>query len=213
MICSDPSSKKMTPIRGINASSPLVSSPLVSILNKTDILTKNLTMSYHNITLEKANIASNNSLNNYPSISYPSDTISLIDISSILIPIILISFIIIGIVAGAINWKIINKNINILNLINKMKNIYKEYTTKQLLPTYHKKAKESPFIGSQTTLQLPSHHRLNGVEKGQNMQFKVSIPYRRLYSSENLASNEEHRITITTSVQKLPTILNSLNQK
>lgn len=176
----------MTSIRGTNSSIQVSTQNL----NKTINLTANSTTSYHNMTVEELNIT----------LGDPSIISDVESYTSIVIPIILIAFSIITI-AIVINFK---------TTINKIKNMYKEYTTMQFLPTYHRqKAKESPFISSQSTQQLPPHHRLNGAEKGQNMQFKVSIPYRRLHSSENLASNEEHRITITTVFQKTPTILNS----
>jgi hypothetical protein len=163
-------------------------------------------MSYHNVTPDNLTI-----IIREPSISFLPDENSLNNVSSILIPVTLITFIIIGIAFATINFKtIINEKIDIPSLVNKIKNMYKEYAIQQILPTYNKhKAKESPFIGSVPTLQLPPCSRLDRSEKEQNMQFKVSIPYRRLNSSENLASNEEHRITITTFVHKTPTVLNS----
>jgi hypothetical protein len=66
---------------------------------------------------------------------------------------------------------------------------------------YHSvKAKQSPFIGAHITPQiLPNYHSLEGSE---NLQVKLSIPYRRFQSSDNLEGNDEHRITITTCVEK-----------
>lgn len=88
--------------------------------------------------------------------------------------------------------------------INWIKNKYAEYTRKEVLPVYRpKKAKESPFVGSMPMPQiLPQCPRLEGAEKGQNLMFKLSVPYRRFPSSENLPADAEHRITITTTVEQ-----------
>lgn len=78
---------------------------------------------------------------------------------------------------------------------------YKE--SKIQLPRYHiKKAKESPCITAQIPKVLPNCARLDGAEKGQNIMLRLSVPYRRIKSSESLESDDEHRITITTLVEK-----------
>ena len=91
-----------------------------------------------------------------------------------------------------------------LKPINWIKNKYQEINRKEVLPMYRpKKAKQSPFVTAMPMPQiLPQCPRLEGAEKGQNnLQVRFSIPYRRFQSSDNLPA-EEHRITITTTVEK-----------
>jgi hypothetical protein len=115
----------------------------------------------------------------------------------------LVVFILVGIV-NYIQLNVVKEKLQIPNLMKWVKNMYQEYTIKEVLPIYNKKAKQSPFIGGQPCpLTLPACPRLDNTEKGQNLKFQFSIPYRRFQSSENLNTNEEHRITITTVVQKL----------
>ena len=88
-----------------------------------------------------------------------------------------------------------------------IKNKYIEMNKNEVLPMYHpKKAKQSPFVSAMPMPQiLPQCPRLEGAEKGQNnLQVRFSIPYRRFNSSENLPSETEHRITITTTVEQKP---------
>jgi len=129
------------------------------------------------------------------------------DIIQYIIPIIIIITVLIGI----INYKqIVGIKIQILKLYTWVNNLYKSYTAKNILPThYYKKLKESPFIGSQPNpLLQPDSNNLDKNIKGQNLQFQFSMPYRRFQSSENLNTNDEHRITITTVIQKSPQINN-----
>jgi len=154
------------------------------------------------------------------SMNYLNNTIKednmLVDISSILtnimqynlyiIPIIIIITVLIGI----INYKqIASIKLQTTNLYIWINNLYKSYTTKDILPVnYRKKLKESPFIGSQPTPLLhPGCNNLDQNIKGQNLQFQFSMPYRRFQSSENLNTNDEHRITITTVIQKSPQLI------
>lgn len=116
---------------------------------------------------------------------------------NIIIPIMLFMFATIGIVMY--KDKINTEKLN--SLIKWAKHKYSTYNIKYILPIHRSvKAKQSPFIGAQITPQiLPNYHRLEGSE---NLQVKFSIPYRRFQSSDNLAENDEHRITITTFVEK-----------
>lgn len=89
-----------------------------------------------------------------------------------------------------------------LSPITWIKSKYYQYTNAQVLPLYRpRKAKESPFVGPVPPPILPTCPRLDGAEKGQNLQVRFSIPYRRFPSSDDLTSNDEHRITITTVVE------------
>jgi hypothetical protein len=88
-------------------------------------------------------------------------------------------------------------------ITNWIKNKYVTNNNTQVLPLYRpKKAKESPFVGSMPTPPiLPHCPNLEGAERGQNnIMFRVSVPYRRFQSSDNLPAESEHRITITTTV-------------
>jgi hypothetical protein len=99
----------------------------------------------------------------------------------------------------------IKQKILTLDLTMWIKSKYVELTKKNVLPLYHpKKAKESPFVSSMPMPQiLPQCPRLEGAEKGQNnLQVRFSIPYRRFHSSDDLPSEAEHRITITTVVEQ-----------
>jgi hypothetical protein len=97
--------------------------------------------------------------------------------------------------------------IHISSPINWIKNMYGGMTREHVLPVYRpKKAKESPFVSSMPMPQiLPKCPNLEGAEKGQNLMFKLSVPYRRFQSSENLPAETEHRITITTTVEQSKT--------
>lgn len=156
------------------------------------------------MTTEELNLALGDPTANY----LPEITISqLTTYATYIIPIMLLVLIIVGI-TNHIQVETIKNKLQIPSLVCWAKNVYDDYTVKQVLPLHKKKkAKESPFIGSQPTpLILPSCPGLENAEKGQNLKFQFSIPYRRFQSTENLA-NEEHRITITTVVQKSPQML------
>lgn len=72
----------------------------------------------------------------------------------------------------------------------------------QVLPRYHPiKAKDSPFMTAEIPKLLPTCPRLDGAEKGQNILFKLSVPYRRHPSLTSLATDDDHHITITTVVE------------
>ena len=94
----------------------------------------------------------------------------------------------------------ITQKLNLPNPIDWIKNKYVQ-NTNNILPMYRpRKAKQSPFISSMPMPQiLPICPQLEGVEKGNNVKFKLSVPYRRFQSSENLPEETEHRITITTT--------------
>jgi hypothetical protein len=50
---------------------------------------------------------------------------------------------------------------------------------------------------------LPHCPNLDGAELGKNnIMLRVSVPYRRFQSSDNLPAETEHRITITTTVEQ-----------
>ena len=92
-----------------------------------------------------------------------------------------------------------------LTPITWIKNKYTNYNKTEVLPLYRsKKAKESPYITPLPMPQiLPHCPNLEGAERGQNnIMFRVSVPYRRFQSSDNLPAETEHRITITTTVEQ-----------
>lgn len=190
----------MTAIRGIKDT--FQDSPI----NKTLNIIVPFNSSYHpNMTSDKLIIAIDNSKSNYISEKLISE---FINIGYYIIP----SIIIIGLIIGLISYiqvKLINSKLEISKQIKWVRNIYSNYKLKSILPNYyHKKAKQSPYISAQPTpLTLPSCQRLDSVERGQNLQVRFSIPYRRYQSSDNLNTNEEHRITITTVVQKSPKMI------
>jgi len=191
----------MTSIRGTN--STVQASPISKILNTTlnAIAVINNSSYNSNMTTDELTISLGD-----PSVNYTPE-ISIIELknyATYIIPCILIVILIVGII-NHIQIEIIKNKLHIPSLINWAKNMYGDYTAKEILPRYRKKAKESPFIGSQPTpLVLPACSRLDNVEKGHNLNFQFSIPYRRFQSTDNLLANEEHRITITTVVQKSP---------
>jgi hypothetical protein len=94
---------------------------------------------------------------------------------------------------------------SLFNIFNWIRHQYKEYKlSRQTLPTVRpKKAKESPFVAPLPPPPvLPSCPRLDGAEKGQNIMFRVSLPYRRIQQQQDtLSTDDEHRITITTVVE------------
>jgi hypothetical protein len=94
----------------------------------------------------------------------------------------------------------ITQKLNLANLIDWMKTKYLQ-NKDNILPMYRpKKAKQSPFVSAMPMPQiLPKCPQLEGAEKGNNVMFKLSVPYRRFQSSENLPEETEHRITITTT--------------
>jgi hypothetical protein len=194
----------MSSIRGLNTSVQATPSPSPLILNMTNnALTAYLrSNAYHpNMTAEQLNI-----LLGDPSSPVPINLTlkEIYNIISFVLAFILVSYGIYSIV-NYLNKKGINNNyLFTLSSINWIKNKYNEYTTKQVLPLYRpKKAKESPFVNSMPMPQiLPQCPRLEGAEKGQNLMFKLSVPYRRFQSSENLPAETEHRITITTTVEQ-----------
>jgi len=188
----------MTTIRGTN--STIQASPISQIINKTTNLISIFSNSSYkpNMTTEEMNLALIDTNTNYiPDISVK----QLNNYASYIIPAMLVVLIIVGFINHIQIGHIKNK----IHIPNWIKTVYDDYTVKQVLPLYKKKkAKESPFIGAQPTpLVLPSCPRLENAEKGQNLKFQFSIPYRRFQSTENL-TNEEHKITITTVVQKSP---------
>lgn len=179
----------MTAIRGINDT--IQDTPI----NKTVNIIVSFNSSY-NDTTDKLTIAIDNSKSNYIS--------EFINIGYY----ITLSILIIGLISY-IQVKVINSKLQISKPIKWVKDVYSNYNLKSILPThYHKKAKQSPYICAQPTpLTLPSCQRLDSLEKDQNLQVRFSIPYRRYQSSENINTNEEHRITITTVVQKSPKLI------
>jgi hypothetical protein len=184
-------------IRGGNAT--VQASPSSAILNKTiNALTVFTNSSYHhNMTADELTLALGDPYSEINIIEYK-------NYASFIIPFLLVVVILVGIV-NYVQINGIKDKLQIPSLMKWAKNMYEEYTVKNVLPVYHKKAKQSPFIGAQPCpLTLPACPRLDNTEKGQNLKFQFSIPYRRFQSSENLNTNEEHRITITTVVQKTP---------
>jgi hypothetical protein len=196
----------MSSVRGLNTStiqatpSPSPSSVLNMTNNALIVYLRN-SPQRHNMTAEEINIA----LGGDPS---PSSLQQLRNDQIIAV----CGFIIIcslGWLLGYIFEKsgVYNKlkhKIHIPSSINWIRNKYVEMTKEHVLPVYRpKKAKESPFVSSMPMPQiLPQCPNLEGAEKGQNLMFKLSVPYRRFQSSENLPAETEHRITITTTVEQ-----------
>lgn len=177
------------------------------ILNKTmNTLGNTLRNSLpnHNMTAEEMNMAMGD----------PNST-QLPDIKSDQLYIILSFIIVFSIIGGivfilgdkAINALALNvnkHNINSLNSINWLKNKYKKYMTKEVLPVNRpKKAKESPFVSSMPTPPLlPTCPRLDGAEKGQNIMFRFRGPANTRIESSNTSLNDnETRITIVAVVE------------
>ncbi len=195
----------MSSIRGLNTStiqatpSPSPSSVLNMTNNALIVYLRN-SPQRHNMTAEEINIA----------LGDPSPP-SLQQLNNDQI-IAMCGFIIIcslGCLLGYIfeKYGVYNKlkhKIHIPSSINWIRNKYVEMTKEHVLPVYRpKKAKESPFVSSMPMPQiLPQCPNLEGAEKGQNLMFKLSVPYRRFQSSENLPAETEHRITITTTVEQ-----------
>jgi hypothetical protein len=202
----------MSSVRGINVSSVQASpspfpspSPSSHFLNMTNnALTVYLRNSglHHNMTTEEITIAlgdpSPPAFNNVTS-----DQI-------ILICALIVCCSLGVLIAHILEKKGIIHNIKLKLLTLKpiiwLKSKYVEINKNEVLPMYRpKKAKESPFVTSMPMPQLlPQCPRLEGAEKGENLMFKLSVPYRRFHSSENLPEESEHRITITTTVEQTP---------
>lgn len=199
----------MSSIRGLNTSTIQATpspSPSSSVLNMTsNALTVYLrnSPSRHNMTAEEINIALGDP--SPPSLQQLNND----QIMAVCGFIIICSL---GCLLGYIfeKYGVYNKlqhKIHIPTSINWIRNKYVEMTKEHVLPVYRpKKAKESPFVSSMPMPQiLPQCPNLEGAEKGQNLMFKLSVPYRRFQSSENLPAETEHRITITTTVEQSKT--------
>jgi hypothetical protein len=80
-----------------------------------------------------------------------------------------------------------------------LKNKYKLYLAKQVLPTLRPKEKESPVVGPDPVSPiLPKCPKLDGAEKGKNIMFRVRAPYSAPDNEIEITTNET-KITITHS--------------
>jgi hypothetical protein len=184
---------KMTSIRGLNTSLIQVSSNLTYTNNtlKSNFwnlrFNQNLTGSHLNVAFGDSSTPILESFTTYHLLS-------------------LFAFITLSSLAIFIVYLIQQKEMLTPNQITTwIKNKYINYNKTEVLPLYRpKKAKESPFVSSMPMPQiLPKCPNLEGAERGQNnIMFRVSVPYRRFQSSDNLPAEAEHRITITTTVEQ-----------
>jgi hypothetical protein len=194
----------MSSIRGLNTSIQASPSPSPTILNMTSnsLIVYLRNNAYHpNITADNLNTL----------LSEPNSPIldkltqkEIYNIISFVLAFVLVSYVGYFIV-NYLNKKGINSDYLLtLSIINWINSKYREYNKTEVLPLYRpKKAKESPFVSSMPMPQiLPQCPNLEGAERGQNLMFKLSVPYRRYQSSENLPAETEHRITITTTVEQ-----------
>lgn len=179
----------MPPIRGLNNAT---ASPSTNITNNVLTMYLRNSPNYHNITAYEHTLGD-------PTVQIPFEFSS----SQIVA---VCAFIIVCSLGVLIAQTLERKGITHKLKLYTLKYIaqLKELNKQEVLPVYHpKKAKESPFVSSMPAPQTLSQGlaqcpRLEGVE---NLMFKLSVPYRRFQSSENLPNDAEHRITITTFVE------------
>jgi hypothetical protein len=195
----------MSSIRGLNTSIQVSPSPSPIILN----MTNNSLVVYLRSTAYHPNITADNlsTLLTEPTSSI-FDNLTQKEIYNI------VSFVLAFMLVSYVGYSLVNylnkKGINsdhilTLSTITWIKNKYLQNNKTEVLPLYRpKKAKESPFVTPMPMPQiLPQCPNLEGAERGQNnIMFRVSVPYRRFQSSDNLPAETEHRITITTTVEQ-----------